>query len=89
MTMAAPVLRACSAPLAVTVRVFRSGNVVGAGPTRGVGFDSVRRLLRDVPIVRLDIERIRALGWRCQRTAREAFRVLLAEMVEDARAGRL
>ncbi len=43
----------------------------------------------DVPIVRLKTARIRSLGWRCQRSTREALRASLLEMVEDARVGRL
>jgi UDP-glucose 4-epimerase len=43
----------------------------------------------DVPVVRLDIGRIRALGWRCKRTTREALGASMAEMLADARAGRL
>jgi UDP-glucose 4-epimerase len=43
----------------------------------------------DVPIVRLDTARIRALGWQCRRNAREALRASLAELVADARDGRL
>ena len=150
--------------------VFRFGNVVGARQTHGVGFDFVRRLLRDpgtleilgdgtqsksyihvsdvvdavllahekcpkafeaynvatgdyitvreiaelavealglppggtrfvfgtgsrgwkgdVPVVRLDIARMRALGWRCRLGSREALRSSLAEMMEHFRAGR-
>jgi UDP-glucose 4-epimerase len=43
----------------------------------------------DVPIVRLDTSRIRSLGWTCARNAREALRVSMGALVEDARAGRL
>jgi UDP-glucose 4-epimerase len=43
----------------------------------------------DVPIVRLDTARIRALGWRCARGTRDALRASLGELVADARAGRL
>lgn len=43
----------------------------------------------DVPVVRLNIGRIRSLGWRCRRSSREALRASMMEMVEDARAGRL
>lgn len=151
--------------------VFRFGNVVGPRQTHGVGFDFVRRLLRDssrleilgdgtqsksyvhvldvvgavllandecpknyeaynvatgdyitvreiaelavevlglprggtkfifsggsrgwkgdVPVVRLNIERIKALGWRYQRNTREALCASLLEMIDDARGGRL
>jgi len=43
----------------------------------------------DVPVVRLDIERIRALGWRCERSTRQAMRQSLAALIGDVRAGRL
>jgi UDP-glucose 4-epimerase len=43
----------------------------------------------DVPIVRLDTARIRALGWTCRRPTRVALRASLLAMLEDARAGRL
>jgi UDP-glucose 4-epimerase len=151
--------------------VFRFGNVVGPRQTHGVGFDFVRRLLRDpsrldilgdgtqsksyihvkdvvdavllaheqgengfeaynvatgdyitvreiaelalevldlsaqgtrlafgtdsrgwkgdVPVVRLDIGRIQALGWRCKQNTSEALRSSMLEMLQDARAGRM
>ena len=43
----------------------------------------------DVPVVRLNTERIRGLGWTCRRGSREALRVSLMALIEDARAGRL
>lgn len=43
----------------------------------------------DVPIVRLDTDRIRALGWQCSMTSRDALGASLASMLPDARAGRL
>jgi UDP-glucose 4-epimerase len=43
----------------------------------------------DVPIVRLNTERIRGLGWTCRRGSREALRVSLLALIEDARAGRI
>ena len=43
----------------------------------------------DVPVVRLDTERIRRLGWVCARSSREALRAALLELIPDARAGRL
>jgi UDP-glucose 4-epimerase len=152
-------------------RVFRFGNVVGPRQTHGIGFDFVRKLLRDgsrlailgdgsqsksyihvedvmsavllahedtrgpfaaynvatgdyvtvaeiadlaivsvgldpdevvkeytggsrgwkgdVPIVRLDTERIRALGWQCQRNTREALAQAIGSLLADARDGRL
>ncbi|HYL74316.1 MAG TPA: NAD-dependent epimerase/dehydratase family protein [Bryobacteraceae bacterium] len=43
----------------------------------------------DVPIVRLNTDRIRSLGWTCHRTTRQALCVAMHSMQEDARAGRL
>ena len=38
----------------------------------------------DVPIVRLNTDRIRSLGWACQRSSREALRVSMSAMLNDA-----
>ena len=43
----------------------------------------------DVPVVRLDTRRIRALGWACGRTSAQALRDSMLDMLGDARAGRL
>ena len=43
----------------------------------------------DVPVIRLDTERIRGLGWLCRRSSAEALRASLEAMVVDLRAGRL
>ncbi len=43
----------------------------------------------DVPIVRLNTDRIRALGWSSGRGSREALAESLRSMLPDARAGRL
>jgi len=43
----------------------------------------------DVPVVRLNTDRIRALGWRCRRTSRQALQESMADLVGDVRAGRL
>jgi len=43
----------------------------------------------DVPVVRLNCERIRALGWRCESNTREALRRALVAMLPDLGAGRL
>jgi UDP-glucose 4-epimerase len=43
----------------------------------------------DVPVVRLNTDRIRALGWRCERPTREALREALTALIADARVGRL
>jgi UDP-glucose 4-epimerase len=42
----------------------------------------------DVPVVRLSTARIRSLGWRCQRSTREALEASFMEMLPDLRAGR-
>lgn len=42
----------------------------------------------DVPVVRLDTEEIRALGWRNQRTSSEALTRAIESLVSDSRAGR-
>jgi UDP-glucose 4-epimerase len=43
----------------------------------------------DVPVVRLDTGRIRATGWRCGHTSRQALAASMRDMLDDARAGRL
>ena len=40
----------------------------------------------DVPVVRLGIDRIRSIGWRCSRSSREAMRESLAALIEETRA---
>jgi UDP-glucose 4-epimerase len=42
----------------------------------------------DVPIVRLNSERIRSLGWKNERSCKQALRDSMAAMLVDARAGR-
>jgi UDP-glucose 4-epimerase len=42
----------------------------------------------DVPVVRLNSARIRALGWKNERSCRDALRDSMAAMVDDARQGR-
>jgi UDP-glucose 4-epimerase len=59
------------------------------GGTRFIFGEGPRGWKGDVPVVRLDIGRIRALGWKCRLGTREALRSSMAEMVDDARAGRL
>ena len=61
-------------PLGKTQLVFGSGNRGWKG---------------DVPVIRLDIGRIGALGWKCARSTREALKQSMAELVDDAKAGRL
>ena len=43
----------------------------------------------DVPIVRLNTDRIRGLGWTCRRTTRQALCLAMRAMLEDVRLGRL
>lgn len=43
----------------------------------------------DVPIVRLNTDRIRSLGWRCSRSAADALRDSMSALVPDARLARL
>jgi len=61
-------------------------------PAGGTQFDYTggdRGWKGDVPVVRLDTDRIRALGWKNQRTARQALRASMESMLGDAREGRL
>lgn len=43
----------------------------------------------DVPIVRLNTDRIRSLGWECGSGSREALRRSITSMLDDMRAGRM
>ncbi len=43
----------------------------------------------DVPIVRLNTDRIRSLGWRCSRGAADALRDSMSALVPDAKLARL
>jgi UDP-glucose 4-epimerase len=43
----------------------------------------------DVPIVRLNTDRIRRLGWTCQAGSRQALRESMLAMLPDLRANRL
>lgn len=43
----------------------------------------------DVPVVRLTTERIRQLGWRRQRSSREAMIAAMSSMLADFRSGRM
>jgi UDP-glucose 4-epimerase len=42
----------------------------------------------DVPVVRLQIEKIETLGWKCSRSTRDALRESLDELVSETRARR-
>jgi UDP-glucose 4-epimerase len=43
----------------------------------------------DVPVVRLATERIRAIGWRCRRSSRQALDASMRSMLADMRAKRM
>ncbi len=43
----------------------------------------------DVPVVRLNTDRIRSLGWRCQMTSRQALQASILAMLPDLRDGRM
>jgi UDP-glucose 4-epimerase len=43
----------------------------------------------DVPVVRLNTDRIRATGWRCERSSAEALRQSILAMLPDLKAGRM
>lgn len=43
----------------------------------------------DVPVVRLNTDRIQKLGWKCRMTSRQALCTAMRSMLDDARAGRL
>jgi UDP-glucose 4-epimerase len=43
----------------------------------------------DVPIVRLNTDRIRRLGWHCKLGSRDALRAAIEALLPEARAGRL
>jgi len=65
-------------------------DVVGL-PAGGTRFDYTggdRGWKGDVPVVRINTDRIRVLGWKNQRTGRQALRASMGSMLADARAGR-
>jgi UDP-glucose 4-epimerase len=43
----------------------------------------------DIPVVRINTDKIRALGWSNRRTSRQAMRDSMVSMAQDVRAGRL
>jgi UDP-glucose 4-epimerase len=43
----------------------------------------------DVPVVRLNTDRIRGLGWQCSGGSRDALRNSMLAMLPDVRAGRI
>jgi UDP-glucose 4-epimerase len=65
-------------------------DVVGlpAGSTQFEYTGGSRGWKGDVPVVRINTDRIRALGWENQRTGRQALRASMESMLADARDGR-
>ena len=59
-----------------------------AGATRFEYTGGDRGWKGDVPVVRLNTDRIRALGWKNQRTGPQALRASMESMLADAREGR-
>ena len=43
----------------------------------------------DVPIVRLDTSRIQGVGWKCEKTSREALKDAILAMIPDMKQGRM
>jgi UDP-glucose 4-epimerase len=63
------------------------GRARGSVPFRFSGGD--RGWKGDVPVVRLSTSRIRATGWQCRRSSREALSDAMQSMLADFRAGRM
>ena len=65
-------------------------DVVGlpAGSTQFEYTGGSRGWKGDVPVVRINTDRIRALGWKNERTGRQALRASMESMLADARDGR-
>ncbi|HLI55362.1 MAG TPA: NAD-dependent epimerase/dehydratase family protein [Acidimicrobiales bacterium] len=63
--------------------------VVGAQDTKIVYSGGARGWKGDVPVVRLNTQRIRKLGWRNRLSSYEAMRAALESMLDQAREGRL
>ena len=59
-----------------------------AGSTRFDYTGGDRGWRGDVPVVRINTDRIRALGWKNERTGRQALRASMESMLIDARDGR-
>ncbi len=71
------------AELAVEVTGLRAGSVAFEFTGGNRGWKG------DVPIVRLNTDRIQSIGWTCRRKTREALRASMQSMLEDALLGRL
>jgi UDP-glucose 4-epimerase len=67
-----------------------AAEVVGLAPgtTRFEYTGGDRGWKGDVPVVRINTDRIRALGWSNERSGPEALRDSMASMLADARQGR-
>jgi UDP-glucose 4-epimerase len=65
-------------------------NVVGlpAGSTKFEYTGGDRGWKGDVPVVRINTDRIRSLGWKNERTGRQALQASMESMLADARDGR-
>ena len=50
--------------------------------------DEIKRAVVKDEIVRLQIEKIEALGWKCSRSTRDALRESLDALVSETRARR-
>lgn len=78
---------------AITVREIAELAVECVGLARdGVAFTYAggdRGWKGDVPVVRLDTERIQALGWRCRLNSREALRQSMLAMIPALKAGKM
>jgi UDP-glucose 4-epimerase len=76
--------------ITVTEIAKLAAEVVGLAPAT-VRFDysgGDRGWKGDVPVVRLNTDRIKSLGWICQRNSRMALRASMQSLTEDARSGR-
>ena len=64
------------------------GSGLGSGEVRYEFTGGDRGWKGDVPIIRLNLEKMRGLGWRPSRNAREALRDAMVAMLADLNAGR-
>jgi UDP-glucose 4-epimerase len=77
--------------ITVTEIAELAADVVGV-PRRDVTFEYAggdRGWKGDVPVMRLNTDRIKSLGWTCRRTSRQALCISMGSMLNDAREGRL
>lgn len=77
----------------ITVREIAELAVECVGlPLADVRFDFTggdRGWKGDVPVVRLDTQRIQSIGWRCRSSSREALRQSMLAMIPDMKEGRM